>query len=374
MVDQTVPPQSAATQLATLLDSPEVARLTAEMDATRWTGRPGYPIRAMIGMALAKSLYAIPTWSRTARLVAEHAGLQAALGCVPSVYACYRFTAKLRQYDGMLSDCIARVVASLAEANPGMGDNLAIDGSDLPAYANGQRFVSKGGRERDLDEYSDPEASWGHRSAVSTRKGGGYYGYKLHMAVCTTTGLPMAWAVQTAAANETLFVGSLIDTARERGATVETVAMDRGYDVTPAYEACEDRNCRPIIPLRQTTGVKRGDHKPPRCEHGEWRFAGSDAKRQASKWRCPIGECKPASVWIKADRLHPLLPRETPRWGKLYKGRAAVEREFGRLKNDWALSPLRVRGLDRVRLHADLTILAKLGTALIASREVPLAA
>jgi hypothetical protein len=43
---------------------------------------------------------------------------------------------------------------------------------------------------------------------------------------------------------------------------------------------------------------------------------------------------------------------------KLYKGRAAVEREFGRLKNEWALLPLRVRGLDRVRLHADLTILA----------------
>lgn len=26
----------------------------------------------------------------------------------------------------------------------------------------------------------------------------------------------------------------------------------------------------------------------------------------------PTGECKPASAWMKADRLHPLLPRETP--------------------------------------------------------------
>jgi Protein of unknown function (Hypoth_ymh) len=34
-----------------------------------------------------------------------------------------------------------------------------------------------------------------------------------------------------------------------------------------------------------------------------------------------------------------------------------VEREFGRLKHEWALLPLRVRGLDRVRLHADLTTL-----------------
>ena len=63
-------------------------------------------------------------------------------------------------------------------------------------------------------------------------------------------------------------------------------------------------------------------------------------------------------------RLHPLIPRETLRWRKLYKGRASVEREFGRLKNDWGLKPLRVRGLERVRLHADLTMLAKLSCAL----------
>ena len=90
---------------------------------------------------------------------------------------------------------------------------MAIDGSDLPAYANGQRYVSKGGRKRGPEEYSDPEASWGHR--------------------------------------------------------------------------------------------------------------------------------------------------------------AAVEREFGRLEHEWALGPLRVRGLERVALHADLTILAKLACALARSRAVP---
>jgi hypothetical protein len=70
----------------------------------------------------------------------------------------------------------------------------------------------------------------------------------------------------------------------------------------------------------------------------------------------------------KADRLHPLIPRETPRWRKLYSKRAAVEREFGRLKNEWALLPLRVRGLDRVALLADVIILAKLACALARAR------
>ncbi|MCA1680827.1 MAG: transposase [Actinobacteria bacterium] len=70
----------------------------------------------------------------------------------------------------------------------------------------------------------------------------------------------------------------------------------------------------------------------------------------------------------------PLIPRETLRWRGLYRGRAGVERTFGRLKNEWALAPLRVRGLDRVRLHADLTILAQLSCALARARAVPLAA
>lgn len=125
----------------------------------------------------------------------------------------------------------------------------------------------------------------------------------------------------------------------------KSCVLDTGYDVGPIHEACEDRGCRPIIPLRETLAVRRGDHKPPCCEHGEWRFPGSDAKRGASKWRCPTGDCKPASRWVKADRLHPLLQRETPRWRKLYKDRAAVEREFGRLKHEWSLLPLRALAL-----------------------------
>ncbi len=135
-----------------------------------------------------------------------------------------------------------------------------------------------------------------------------------------------------------------------------------------------DRDIAPVTPLRQTPAVVRGDHKPPCCEHGEWTFAGADYKRRATKWRCPTSECKPASQWIKADRLHPLIPRETERSRKLYASRGAVEREFGRLKHEWAMLPLRGRGIERVRLHANLTILAKLACALSRARAVPLTA
>jgi hypothetical protein len=81
------------------LDSSEIAALTSELEATRGTDRPGFPIRLMVGTALAKSIYAVPTWIRLVALVTEHAALHATVTGstpVPSVYACYRFTAKLR--------------------------------------------------------------------------------------------------------------------------------------------------------------------------------------------------------------------------------------------------------------------------------------
>ncbi len=366
-----VPVASAAAQLGSLLESPEIGRLIAELEATRWTGRPGYPIEALVGIALAKSIYAVPTWTRIVALVREHAGLRLAIGCpleeeVPSVYACYRFAAKLRAHQEMLDACIDSVTAELHRRLPDYGRDAAIDGSDLPAYANGQRYLSKSGPER--ERYSDPDASWGHRSAVSTRKGGGYYGYKVHAAVCTNTGLPLAWTVETARTSETSIALDLVDAARARGFTVETCAMDKGYDTNPIHDGCMDRGVLPIVALRRTSRVVRGEHKPPCCEHGEWTFAGADRKRRAAKWRCPTGECSPASTWVKADRLHPLVPRESERSRKLYRGRGAVEREFGRLKHEWGLLPLRVRGVERVRLHADLTILAKLSCTLTRAR------
>jgi hypothetical protein len=356
--------RSTAQELSALLDSPEIRQLIADLEETRWTGRPGYPIRVMVGLALAKSLYALPTWTKVVALVGEHWALQRALGCEgepPSLHAAYRFAEKLRQRREMVERCIDGVVAGLRDKLPDYGKDLALDASDMPAYANGHRRLADG---RERLAYSDPDASWGHRSAVATRKGGGFYGYKIQAAVCVNTGLPVAWTIATAKRHESAFVADLLDGAMARGASAETAAMDRGYDNGNVHALCAERDCLPVIPLKETAGVVKGRAAKPECRHGVWKFAGADRKRGAAKWRCPTGECTPASKWIKADRLHPLIPHKTKRWAQMYRRRGAVEREFGRLKHEWALGPLRVRGLDRVRLHADLTILTKLACAL----------
>lgn len=200
-----------------------------------------------------------------------------------------------------------------------MGREVAIDASDMPAYANGQRFLYNDGPER--QSYSDPDASWGHRSAVSTRKGGGFYGYRIHAAVCAVTGLALAWQVETARRHESHYAARLRDAVCARGFQPATVAMDRGYDNNRVYAERAERGVAPIIPLRKG----------------------------------------------RNEMLTP-IPRHTDEWRNLYRRRSAVEREFGRLKHDYGLAFLRVRRIERVRLNADLVMLGRLAQALSHAR------
>jgi len=156
------------------------------------------------------------------------------------------------------------------------------------------------------------------------------YGYKVHAAVCTATSLSVAWKVETAKDPELPVVPVLLDSVARRGFAPDVCVMDRSYDVDVIYDETESRRIRPVVPLRQTPAVKAGKDKPPACEHGEWTFAGSDAERGASKSRCPTAECDPQSVWVKASRLHPLIPRNSDRFRTFTTsaghGRARVRR------------------------------------------------
>jgi Transposase DDE domain len=69
----------------------------------------------------------------------------------------------------------------------------------------------------------------------------------------------------------------------------------------------------------------------------------------------------PSRLIFGNSRPPSVIPYGSEEWKRLYRGRAAVEREFGRLKNEYALPPLRTRGLARVRQNADLVMFARLG-------------
>jgi hypothetical protein len=316
---------------------PEVPDLIAAIDEIGSPrGRKGFGTRALLGAVFTRGLYGLPSWTWTAAPIREHPALRDVLGGAPTNWACCRFATKLRKNRGVLAGCFDACAEALREVNPDLGRDVAIDASDLRAWANGMRYVSKGGKLR--ERFSDADASWGHRSAISTRKGGGFYGYKIGLAVCTRTGLPLAWQTRTARHHESLFAATLLDAVKARGFNAETVAMDKGYDNARIYAECEARGVEPVIPIRR-------------------------AKANQPVLPVAIG-----------GRMFPRIARGTDRFKNLYRGRAAVEREFARLKNEHGLASFRVRGADRVALHADLTILARLAQALGRARAVSLAA
>lgn len=364
---------ATAADIGRILDSPEMAKLVRDIEALRWTGRKGYPVRSLLGACLVKHAYGIACWSRVAALVSDHSALQQALQAAPSVYALYRFKDKLFKSDkhrSAFQNAIGAIQERLKKELPSYGKEAAIDSSDLPAYANGQKRLSKGGPLR--MRYSDPDAAWGHRSATSTvGKGGGFYGYKIHVMVCAKTELPLTWTVEPGSAADLPNFEPLVRAARARGFTPSKISADKSYDAEAAHVLGRVLRFVPIIPLKNTPRVKQGDHLDHVCGHGVWEFVSIDYKRKEAKWRCPTGKCRPTVRWEQATRLRPLIPRDSDRWKALYRDRGAVERLFGRLKHDGSLVPLRVRGLERVRLHADLAMFTHLACRLDRARAAP---
>lgn len=150
----------------------------------RWTGTRARELGSACSSSSTSTRRSSAT--RTVALVRGPASLRAAIGCENdddiSVDACYRFNRKLVEHPELLERLDALIVAAVLEAEPRLRDTpVAVDATDAEAYANGQRYVRRGGPER--KHFSDPDASWGHRSAVSTHAVGSFYGYKLHAVI-----------------------------------------------------------------------------------------------------------------------------------------------------------------------------------------------
>ena len=316
---------TAVSDVAALLDSPEVAALIAELDALRWTGRKGYGVRALVGACLVKSLFALPTWTRVAALIEEHPGLQAAIGGTPSIWACYRFANKLREQQPLLDACLDRVAAALRAEIP---RSVGTWRSTRPTCP----------RSRTASGTSSTMAPSARRTATPTPPGATVPPCPPARAEAST-GTSCTWPCAAVpifrsrgawrrhgATNPCSSLRSWTP-FRARGFKPETCAMDKGYDNNRVLDECRER----------------------------------DASRSS---RCARDDPIPLTA----------IPFGSNEWKALYRRRASVEREFGRLKHDYGLAPLRVRGLARVQLHADLTILARLGQALARTRELRLVA
>jgi hypothetical protein len=86
------------------------------------------------------------------------------------------------------------------------------------------------------------------------------------------------------------------------------------------------------MPLRLTPAVKAGCGRASHLRTRTLAVRRVRLQAQGGQVALPHQRVQARSRWIKASRLYTLIPRDSDRWRELYRGRAAVEREFGRLE------------------------------------------
>ena len=380
-------------RLAMVLEALPAEGLISALERAHWTGRKGYAVRGMWSALVAGLLHQCNSLAEVVRLLERDKDTRMVCGfCkdnLPSEDALGRFLRKLVRHEDLIEKCFADLVAKLRQLLPGFGDKLAVDSTDIKAYANGNRKSP-----------SDPDARWGAKGAghhVGPSRGNAdqegkqvkqrdlyyWFGYKLHLVVDTVYELPVSFLLTPANESDTKQMAELLKKAGadQEETKPQAVIADKGYDSESnnkfIFSEC---HAAPIIPIREREGEQLPDicnaKGTPLCSCGlEMAYWGRDGNYL--KYRCPQavgkGECKsrfrctssPYGYVLKLPiannpRRHPPVPRETKKWQRLYRMRTAIERVNSRVKELLGLDKLTVRGISKVTIKIIMSLLVML--------------
>jgi hypothetical protein len=377
-------------------------KLLIALEREHWTGRKGYSIRGMWAALIGGLINQCHTLADVARLLKRDKETRLICGFskdnMPGEDALSRFLKKLVQHATVFDEFISDLVSKLRELLPGFGAKLAVDSTDILAYANGYR-----------QQPADREAKWGAKKkgpgkakgqAEGEKKTGEkkepevyyWFGYKLHLVIDALYELPLAFILTPANEADTTYLKPLLQKAKvdQRQTRSEVVITDKGYDSQEnnlfVYQDCK---AIPIIPIRERKDMQLPDicnaKGTPLCSCGlEMVYWGRDGKYL--KYRCPYvlgkAECKsrfrctssPYGYVLKLPiaedvRRHPPIPRESKKWERLYKMRTAVERVNSRVKGLLGLGEITLRGIKKVTVRSALSLLVMLAAAVSMAKE-----
>ncbi len=386
-------------RLAIVLEALPAERLITILEREHWTGRKGYSVRGMWSALIAGILYQCHSIVESARLLERDKHVRMICGFskdnLPGEDALGRFLIKVIEHEELLEECFTGLVERLRQLLPGFGTKLAVDSTDIKAYSNGHhqnpsdpdaRWGAKG-----AGHHAGPKANSGMAEVAGVKKGKRrdlfwWFGYKLHMVVDAVYELPVSFVMTPANEADTSQMKVLLEkaVADKPEAQIEAVIADKGYD---SQDNCrlvfEEYNAAPIIPIREREDMQQPDicnaKGTPTCCCGlEMVYWGRDG--DYLKYRCPqaVGKGKCQSRFrctdsrygyvlklpIKADpRRHPPVPRESKKWGRLYRLRGAIERVNSRVKELLGLAQITMRGMAKVTVRALLSLLVMLAAA-----------
>ena len=418
-----------------LRHSDELIRELEQSHKTR--GRHGYPVRDQLCVFLLQCLlnerynsHLLTRLSASPRIMAI-----CQINEVPSEYAYCRFKKKLVAYSEMLDDIynltlrdLDREIKRLKKAGvipkktPRLGQYLAIDATDIPAWARyrsphcnaadkenctekHKRHCNNPDRTKCTTHSSksvaDPSAMLGYRtpkgrSGRNTADDGEdrkelFFGHKAHVVADAIYGIPLHLELRPANDSEITNFPALLDTTLERHPWLKPkfVLGDKGYDSLPNFQHALKRGTIPVIAVRRpqkdkATGKRLFDSTYD--EDGRSLCVGSQPmdyigtdKEGNHYFRCPGEGC-----WLKRKvdwsrycnsghsekpegkllRIMGIIPRFTKLWRKIYNKRGAIERWFSSGKRSRLLDKHQLLWIGKITLHVNMSMLAWLLTAL----------
>ena len=304
------------------------------------------------------------------------------LNCIPSESTFSRFFSLLS--DSMDSDtAIAEMVDKLKTRLPDLGNDIAIDSTDIKAYANPNSLP-----------VTDPDAMWGRRTTKAKSSKGAkdtepFFGYKMHALNDAVHGAPLAHVLLPANKNDSPLLPVLVRKAQAMYPWLRPrhLLADRGYDSQANHAFLVQRGIIPIIHIRKPTaddGLYDGLYNKkgaPVCD-GEtpMDFLGTDPKSGYHVFQCPPTGCKlkvrsrlmarycntkmhwedPASNF----RVLGIVSRSDPEWARLYRRRPIIERLFSSLKRSRLLDRHQYVRKRKIEAHVGLSTMTYLATML----------
>jgi len=391
-------------RLNLVLETIDAEKLLHTLQSKSPLGPKGYSARTLWAALLAGVVHRIPSVAELRRHLRTNPYLRLVCGItsvakVPSESTFSRFLSRLVGNEHLLDECLENLIQRFAALAPGFGQTVAIDSTDIHAYARGKKSGA-----------ADADAAWG---AKGTKEGNSrkakqanvpkeakqkvprgkdkyyWFGYKLHLLVDAKYEVPIAATVTPANAADTSQLPALLEKRDELLPTtpLKVCTADAGYDSKANILAITNRKAVPVIPLnpgneKAPPGITN-TLGTPLCPVGlPMLYWGRDG--HYLKYRCPeksgllccirqheaVSRCTTSDygLVVKLDmrddpRRYVPVPRETKQWSRLYKQRTSVERVNSRLKENLILDELRVRGVQKVKARVGLNLLVMLAIA-----------
>jgi hypothetical protein len=286
---------------------------------------------------------------------------------IPSKFAYCRFRRKLVAFNELVAGVLARCVERLRENLPELGGTLAVDSTDIKAWANCGHHDT------------DPDAGTGAK-----KKSGGthyWYGYKVHTVVDADAELPLWFSVTAANTYDGSMLPPVLEGAQAQYDWLRPkyVTADKGYNARACFDFVgEEMKAIPVIDVQKRQSKEREgrpcEAKPIVTPTGlHWQCNRLPYDPVCPRFgKCPLlpmfadGELN-KSIGGRYFERHSPFPYGSCQWKAIYNKRVSVERVFSRLKGYRKLDAIRTRGLPKVWLHVALSLLAMNVAALVNS-------